>query len=207
MSALTSLVRAVSPAGLLARYSRWRERARLSPLARRIVAADAAALPPDPGNEAAIEAMLGWLGDAQDRSTTADGGFARHFDPTSGWAASYPETSGYIVATLLDEARIQGRADLKERARRALDWLCAIQFPDGGFQGGLVNERPAVPVIFNTGQILMGLVAGARSFDEPRYRGAAQRAADWLRDSQDADGCWRRHASPFAGSPGKAYET
>jgi hypothetical protein len=207
MRALKSLAKAIAPASLLSRYLRWRKQAQLSPLAIRIVAADEAGLPPDPAAEAAINAMLGWLGDAQDHSTTADGGFARHFNPTSGWAASYPETTGYIIPTLLDEARIQGRADLRDRARRALSWLCDIQFAEGGFQGGLVTELPSVPVTFNTGQILLGLVAGARAFGDERYVRAAQRAADWLRDSQDADGCWRRHPSPFTALGEKAYET
>ena len=53
----------------------------------------------DPGIEAAIAAALDWLGQAQDNSTTRDGGVARHYSLVSGWSASYPETTGYIAAT------------------------------------------------------------------------------------------------------------
>ena len=93
-----------------------------------------------------------------------------------------------------------------ERARRALDWLVGIQFPDGGFQGGLIDSTPAVPVTFNTGQILLGLAAGAARWPD-RYQEPMVRAATWLRDSQEADGSWSRHPTPFAAPGHKVYET
>jgi hypothetical protein len=87
-----------------------------------------------------------------------------------------------------------------------LDWLLSIQLPDGAFQGGTIDAEPVVPVTFNTGQILLGLAAGASAFGEP-YRAAMHRAADWLVATQDADGCWRRHPSPFARQGEKVYDT
>src|SRR3990172_5898927 len=38
-------------------------------------------------------------------------------------------------------------------------------------------------------------------------RPALNRAAAWLRDSLDPDGCWRKHPTPFAAPGEKAYET
>jgi methionyl-tRNA formyltransferase len=87
-----------------------------------------------------------------------------------------------------------------------LDWLASIQFPDGGFQGGKIDLRPVVPVTFNTGQILLGLASGVATFGEA-YRGPMRKAADWLVSTQDADGCWRKHPTPFAEPGEKAYET
>jgi hypothetical protein len=87
-----------------------------------------------------------------------------------------------------------------------LDWLVSIQLPCGGFQGGLIDSTPVVPVTFNTGQILLGLAAGTKEFGQP-YRLAMVRAADWLVESQDTDGCWRRHPTPFAVPGEKVYET
>ena len=87
-----------------------------------------------------------------------------------------------------------------------LDWLVSIQFPAGGFQGGVVGATPCVPVTFNTGQILIGLASGAERWSQA-YREPMRRAADWLVETQDADGCWRRHATPFAAAGEKAYET
>jgi hypothetical protein len=160
----------------------------------------------DPGCEAAISTGLAWLKRAQDCSASHDGGFARDFSLLTGWATSYPETSGYIVPTFIAEAETTGDHDLADRARRCLDWLVSIQFAEGGFQGGRIDQEPRVPVTFNTGQILLGLAAGAR-FDRGRYLEPMRRAASWLRDSQDEDGCWRKHPTPFSAPGEKAYET
>ena len=160
----------------------------------------------DPGIEATIAAALDWLGQAQDNSATRDGGVARHYSLVSGWSASYPETTGYIVPTLIEQARLRNDPVLMERARRMLDWLVSIQFPDGGFQGGTIGQEPRVPVTFNTGQILLGLAAGVAEFGDA-YRPAMTKAADWLAETQDEDGCWRRFPTPFARADDKSYET
>jgi len=161
----------------------------------------------DPGPQAVIAACTEWLCLAQDRSASADGGVARDFSLTRGWASSYPETTGYIIPTIIELARRGADDDLHARARRMLDWCVAIQFEQGGFQGGKVDATPCVPVTFNTGQILLGLAAGALAYGDPRYLAAMHRAAAWLRDTQDADGCWRKHPTPFARPGEKAYET
>jgi hypothetical protein len=77
-----------------------------------------------------------------------------------------------------------------------LDWLASIQLSDGSFQGGTIEATPAVPTVFNTGQILLGLTSGVREYGA-RYRSFMRRAADWLVTAQDPDGCWRKFQSPF----------
>jgi hypothetical protein len=42
----------------------------------------------DPGIAWAVKEGLEWLGRAQDNSTTQDGGVARHYSLSHGWAAS-----------------------------------------------------------------------------------------------------------------------
>jgi hypothetical protein len=96
--------------------------------------------------------------------------------------------------------------DVVRRARHMLDWLTSIQFKSGAFQGGTVDARPAVPVTFNTGQILLGLSAGRVAFGT-RYIDPLRRAGDWLVATQDPDGCWRRYPTPFAAPGEKVYET
>jgi hypothetical protein len=86
-----------------------------------------------------------------------------------------------------------------------LNWCEESQLEDGGFQGGKIDSTPVQSVTFNTGQILLGLTAGVREFG--RYHSAMHRAACFLRDSLDEDGCWRSHPTPFAKSGEKAYET
>lgn len=160
----------------------------------------------DPGLERCLTETAAWLCRAQDFTTTGDDGVARHYSLLDGWGPSYPETTGYIIPTLIDLGEDRQDEQLIRRARRMLDWLLSIQFAGGGFQGGTVNGLPRVPVTFNTGQILLGLARGAVRFGEP-YTAAMHRAARWLVETQDSDGCWRRFPSPFT-SPGvKAYET
>ena len=159
----------------------------------------------DPGPQRIIDEGIAWLGRAQDRSLSHDGGVARHFSLINGWSTSYPETTGYIVPTMITYGQETGNRDAIARARRMLDWLVEIQFPEGGFQGGMVHQVPRVPVTFNTGQILMGLAAGACL--DSRYLEPMRKAADWLVATQDADGCWRKHPTPFAAAGEKTYET
>jgi hypothetical protein len=162
----------------------------------------------DPGIDRAVTQAMAWLGRAQDRSASGDGGVAAMYSLQSGWTESYPETTGYIIPTMLDYARLRGDAEPRERARRMLDWLVSIQLPDGGFQGDRMGRGDARrPVTFNTGQILIGLAAGARELHDERYRQAMRRAADWLVRTQDADGCWRRHPSAIVSPGDKTYET
>lgn len=160
----------------------------------------------DPGIAVSVAAALDWLGAAQDNSLSNDGGIARDYSLVSGWRASYPETSGYIVPTLL--RGIPGRAadGHRERARVVLDWLVSIQLAGGGFQGGVIGQTPIVPVTFNTGQILIGLASGVAELGDD-YRASMQSAADWLVSTQDEDGAWRRNPTPFAKAGEKAYET
>lgn len=161
----------------------------------------------DPGLNAVINACTKWLCVAQDNSASKDGGVARDFSLQNGWSTSYPETTGYIIPTMITMAHRNNDTALHERARRMLDWCVAIQFKEGGFQGGKIDANPRVPVTFNTGQILIGLAVGAAEYRDAPYLDAMHRAASWLRDSQDADGCWRKFPTPFAKQGEKAYET
>ncbi|EXI68185.1 MAG: hypothetical protein AW08_01403 [Candidatus Accumulibacter adjunctus] len=187
--------------------ARYIDERRLPEAARQQLQRDRAGLPEhDAGPLAVAEAGIEWLKRSQDKSACQDGGSARDFSLLRGWASSYPETSGYIVPTLIDFAARTNDQPLADRAQRMLDWLVSIQFPEGGFQGGKVDASERVPVTFNTGQILLGLAAGVQRFGEA-YRRPMVLAGSWLRDSLDPDGCWRKHATPFASPGEKAYET
>jgi hypothetical protein len=185
----------------------WIEKQKLPAEARAELERDHRSLPEhDPGIERVAREGLAWLVRAQQESASRDGGVARDWSLINGWNTSYPETTGYIVPTMIEGAHRYGDDTLRQSARRMLDWLVAIQLPDGGFQGGRIDSKPVVPVTFNTGQILIGLAAGVAEFGDT-YRPAMRRAAEFLRDSLDPDGCWRRHPTPFAKPGEKAYET
>lgn len=122
-----------------------------------------------------------------------DGGSRAHFSP-AGWSRQYPETTGYIAATLINCA---GRLDLDDHtadaATRMIEWLLSIQSAEGWWHGGLhPPAKGAGPSVFNTGQILNGLMAAARSdlCIGTRAGEAAAKAAHWLAGGIGANGEW-----------------
>lgn len=142
-----------------------------------------------------LKEAMAWLKRAQDAGT--DDGvsygtvFGRDFE------ASYPETTGYICQTFVEQERLTGDADLLRRAIAMGDWEIAIQMPIGAVMGGKVNTQPS-PAVFNTGMVLLGWSALIRDTGEERFKLAARRAADWLVSIQEPDGTWIQGHSQFA---------
>jgi hypothetical protein len=140
-----------------------------------------------------LHEAAGWLGRAQD--ATDDGGVSWGYRPRSGWAASYPETTGYIVPTWLALDGVVGApGDGRRRAERAIAFLASVRLPDGAFPGRRVDENRTAPSVFNTAQILHGLTAWHQATGDPESAAMAAAAAGWLVRTQDDDGAWRRHA-------------
>jgi hypothetical protein len=139
--------------------------------------------------ESALNASLRWILDAQ----RSDGGIAAYYSLLSGYSSSYAEVTGYIVPTLYDFAgQCSDRIDSSKAicaAERATDWLLSQQKPSGAFPGGL-HPASSRPSIFNTGQILQGLIRAHAETNDPEIYVAAVRAADWLIEMQQPDGSW-----------------
>lgn len=136
-----------------------------------------------------LEAAAEWILHAQ--AATPDDGVSGGYSFEDGWIASYPETTGYIIPTLLAYADYSGRRELPGRALAMAEWECAIQLSDGGFPGHFV-DRSNPPVVFNTGQVIFGLLAAHNACGDGRFVDAARRAAAWLAAVQERDGSWRR---------------
>ena len=123
---------------------------------------------------------------AQDSVT---GGVAAAYTLYSGWTGAYPETTGYIIPTLFD---IQDHLKEEEYGVRALSlakWLISIQREDGAFQGGQVSQnRP--PVVFNTGQIMIGLLKAYERTSDSQFLDSAKLAGDWLANVQEDSSEW-----------------
>ncbi|HEX7325585.1 MAG TPA: hypothetical protein VF292_09575 [Rhodanobacteraceae bacterium] len=155
---------------------------------------------------AALDGAAEWLARAQDASGC--GGVSAYYDTTKrAWAGAYPETTGYIVPTLLRYATVANRPEFRERAIRMAAWEADIQLSDGGVRAGTLDATQVVPTIFNTGQVLFGWLAAWQATGDARFHTAAVRAADWLVAAQDDDGAWRRFASPFAAHKLNTYNT
>ena len=137
-----------------------------------------------------LTAAARWLARAQD--VTGDGGVSGRYSLRTGWSSSYPETTGYIIPTFLSLAR-ELDTSFRERAGRCVEFLSGIQLADGAFPAGELHENRSRPSVFNTAQILNGLVAWHAETGDSDAGDAAIRAANWLVSQQDPDGCWRRN--------------
>jgi hypothetical protein len=150
---------------------------------------------PDGKNSDHIKAAMNWLCAAQD---AGDGsGVSAFFDIRSGeWGPLYPETTGYIIPTFYNFAISMGDESYRIRAERMLDWLLTLQLNEGGFPiGPLWPDWERAPIIFDTGQVLHGLVRAYEETGRSDAFDAARRAGDWLVQVQDPDGSWRKFTS------------
>ena len=138
-------------------------------------------------HERHLLAAESWLCRAHDIAT--DGGVSYGYTLRRGWGPSYPETSGYIATTFLRLAADR-RPDYAVRATRILQWLMRIQNDDGSFANPRYGRRG---IVFDTGQVLFGLVRGYEVLGDPALLDAARRAALWLVDIADGDLRWTRN--------------
>ncbi len=181
----------MNPKALLAlpfRYKPWR------PRHLRLIVSDigGTSAQPEHDHKIHLQAAIDWLCRAQDvRDGQQDaGGVSAGWSFEDGWLPSYPETTGYIIETFLAAAEILGRPELVQRAQHMVDWELSIQQDDGAFPGHF-GEPGSRPVIFNTGQIMHGMLAGYLQLGREDCLEAAVKAGKWLERHQDEDGCWR----------------
>ena len=128
-----------------------------------------------------LAAAVDWLCRAQDvRDGHPDaGGVSAGWSFEDGWLPGYPETTGYIIETMLAAAPLLQRPGLVGRAQRMIDWELSIQRADGAFPGHF-GEPGSRPVIFNTGQVMHGMLAGHLQLGRTECLESAVRAGHWL---------------------------
>lgn len=158
----------------------------------RIVYRDLRGIETDPrSDEDHLKAAIEWLYRSQD-VTDCDGS-AAYYSLLTGWSGPYPETSGYIIPTLYDFAEYSDSDEARRRGERMARWLLGLQLKNGAFPEGIDPGPDADPSVFNTGQILFGLIRAYRETDDNRFFEAAIDAADWLISVQHPNGYWQKH--------------
>jgi hypothetical protein len=132
------------------------------------------------------------------RSIEACGGRAssKGYAFPRGWMPPYPETSGYLIPTLLSMAREDDdeSAHYLATAEAIADWLVSIQLECGGFSGRELGAQTG-PDVFDTGMILIGFSALSAETGSTATAEAAGRAANFLVSCMDDRGCFVRHLS------------
>jgi hypothetical protein len=111
-----------------------------------------------------------------------------------GWVPPYPETTGYIIPTLLNLADETGSSEWQAMADRMGRWLTSIQGKDGGFAAYELGSGQK-PDVFDTGMILLGFNALQHRGTDPSVTRAAARAAQFLQQSLDDQGAFVRNVS------------
>lgn len=153
-------------------------------------------LPDTAAQDAVLEAIKQaslWLHDAT--KYWAGGGVAARYNlQTRRYQGPYPETTGYIIPTLLHLAESQSDPSLRTRAIDAGQWLRARQNDTGAVRcnidGSAADEaKPDKVILFDCGAILQGFSALAR-LDDRVFRDAAIGLGRFLCASQKSDGLW-----------------
>lgn len=170
---------------------------------RRIVSSDflefvfGSAVPSDDDALSRATEAANWLTIAQD-ATPDDGVSYGYFpcDIPGGWQTSYPETTGYIIASLIDYADAVGDQAYFERAERMAHWEAEIQMPSGAVQGGRIDlDQKPTPAAFNTGMVLHGWARFLARKNDPTIFDAAKSAADFLVDDMNEHGQFRTNGA------------
>jgi len=136
-----------------------------------------------------LEAVLTWILQAYQAGDT--GGISKGYSILrKSWSASYPETTGYTIPTLLNVAQMLNRDDLRDSAIRLADYLLECTTVKGGVSHYKEVNEPS-PLVFDTGQVIFGWLAVYVHTGSEVYLDAAQRAGDWLVSIQDPSGLWK----------------
>lgn len=144
-------------------------------------------------DEKHLEAVIGWLEQA---IYHGKGGVSSHFSLIKRkWADPFPETTGYIIPTLYDYSHFTGHSRYFDLATDLTKWLVKVQMENGACIQGTFSEKKKnlQPVIFNTGQNLLGFIRTYKETGEEKFLHAALKAGEFLISSVDEKGVWNKN--------------
>jgi uncharacterized protein YyaL (SSP411 family) len=117
--------------------------------------------------------------------------FIKSYKFLESWYKEYPETTGYLIPTLLDLS-VKKNIYPYKNILLAADWLMSIQNADGSFKGGTIDSNDESS-IFDTGQIIKGFYSLYKYNKNPEYLNSSLRACNWiLRNEHMNQGYWNK---------------
>ena len=147
-----------------------------------------------PARDEIVEEVVHWLRRAA--ASSHEGGVAARFDLRKNvWQSAYPETSGYLIATLVNLGVLQKNPSLLEFAEQIAEYLRSNQSADGAIdcaRADLVTDaglRKPLHVAFDLGAMLSGLCAVSEVNSDFVKSTAA--LASFLLSKQSLDGDWK----------------
>ena len=158
-------------------------------------------------NEGRARAAVDWLLLAQ-RASPDDGVSQGYFPLSEGnaWRNSYPETTGYIITSLLDYGAAVGDDEVIQAALKMADWEIEVQITSGAVQGGVVcSPEEQTPAAFNTGMVTDGWMTAYEHSGDDKYLRSAYRAASFLSEDLAESGFFRSNGEFVRGGEVKTY--
>ena len=134
-----------------------------------------------------IDNAVDWLLNSQEN--VGNTGYAHSYHFIYGWQESYPETTGYIIPTLLEIYKITNDEKIYNSVKLAVEWLKNIQNQDGSF-----NDLQGNKQIFDVGQILIGFNYIYEYFPEFNIENNLLNAMQWLCSVQNDDGSFTKYS-------------
>ena len=141
-------------------------------------------------NERHVNKAIEWLLTAQ--NSNKDGGVAALYSLYQGWHVSYSETTGYIIPTMFNYYEKTKNRSIRKNALRMAEWELTKQLPSGAFPGGATGNKE-FPIVFNTGQVIFGMVRAYQEIKQQKFKSSAIKAANWLVSIQNKEGCWDKN--------------
>jgi len=129
-------------------------------------------------------------------SLNKEGGSSAGYDLLSKtFLPSYPETTGYWIKTLFrikkNEKEIFFSIFNDDKIIEDLVlWLLSIQKIDGSFPGSYGKFESQPSIVFNNGQILLGLIDYYINTKNDKVFNSIIKCAEWLLDIQETNGSW-----------------
>ena len=154
-------------------------------------------------NKKHIDGAIFWIFNAQDNS--GSDGVAVDYSFSWGWGSPYPETTGYIICSLINYTKVFPESKLNDeimiRTKKMAEWLVRVQNKNGSYNEGVISSKRASYVdnkreirseaAFETAQVMGGLLAAYKEFNKEYYLNSAKKAANWLVEKQGKEGTWR----------------